>query len=145
MTSANLSQNDPSILLEYTSENTDSRSIDQGIGNLTKQNGTILIPAYNITTESITYTITGLGKLDMTAEDSTTVTINLLPTSANRTCIAVIDENDSTSSAGMEFYWTQFRQNWPDRPFYLLQPGGYQGLGIPISFLEEVDPDTYYK
>ena len=58
-----------------------------------------------------------------------------LPTSSTRTCIAVIDEcsvNPSTISAD----WTIFRTTWPQRPFYLLQPGGpSQGpLNQPASF-----------
>ena len=46
----------------------------------------------------------------------------------------------------MESKWTQFRTNWPDRHFYLLQPssGGnmINQLRIPPSFLEQTDPDS---
>ena len=53
----------------------------------------------------------------------------------------------------MESRWTQFRANWPDRHFYLLQPsdkvtgGMYEtsiinDLKVPPSFLEQTDPDS---
>ena len=66
--------------------------------------------------------------------------------SVNRVCIAIIDENDNNTVASMESKWTQFRANWPDRHFYLLQPssGGnmINQLRIPPSFLEQTDPDS---
>ena len=55
-----------------------------------------------------------------------TITDDPLPTSANRTCIAIIDESSTggydPSAALLSANWTNFRNNWPDRPFYLLQP-----------------------
>lgn len=39
-------------------------------------------------------------------------------------CIAVIDEASSQRSAGMLTKWTNFRTNYPNRVFWLLQPGG---------------------
>ena len=46
----------------------------------------------------------------------------------------------------MESKWTQFRANWPDRHFYLLQPssGGnmINQLRVPPSYLEQTDPDS---
>ena len=71
-----------------------------------------------------------------------------MPTSADRTCIAVIDESDSQSVANMESRWTTFRTNWPNRTFYLLNPrGNYGGDAIvshrtPPTFLEETDSST---
>lgn len=65
-----------------------------------------------------------------------------LPTSADRTCIAVIDES-SPDATTISNSWTSFRTNWPQRPFYLLQPGGpAQGsLKQPASFT--ADPIAY--
>ena len=80
----------------------------------------------------------------MTAQH--TVTFLRPQTSVNRVCIAIIDENDNNSIANMESKWVQFRTNWPDRHFYLLQPssGGnmVNTLRIPPSFLEQTDPDS---
>lgn len=39
-------------------------------------------------------------------------------------CIAVIDEASSQRSAGMATKWTNFRNSYPNRVFWLLQPGG---------------------
>lgn len=65
-----------------------------------------------------------------------TVADNPLPTSTNRTCIAVIDEassfRDPTSA------WSSFRSNWPNRPFYLLQPGRTRPeLKEPAAFVSD--------
>lgn len=71
-----------------------------------------------------------------------------LPTSAERVCIAVIDENDSNSIATMKALWTQFRSTYPNRIFYLLQPttsgfgdpvgqSNYSTLRCPDNFLSE--------
>lgn len=71
-----------------------------------------------------------------------------LPTSAQRLCIAVIDENSDTSSSGMETLWGQFRSTYPNRTFYLLQPTtvgfgarvnntNYSDLACPNNFLNE--------
>ena len=71
-----------------------------------------------------------------------------LPTSAQRFCIAVIDENSNTSASGMETLWGQFRSSYPNRTFYLLQPTtvgfgvsvnntNYDELACPDNFLSE--------
>ena len=71
-----------------------------------------------------------------------------LPTSAQRVCIAVIDENSNTSASGMETLWGQFRSTYPNRTFYLLQPTtvgygnsvnntNYTDLACPDNFLSE--------
>ena len=71
-----------------------------------------------------------------------------LPTSAQRFCIAVIDENSNTSASGMETLWGQFRSSYPNRTFYLLQPTtvgfgvsvnntNYNELACPDNFLNE--------
>lgn len=69
-----------------------------------------------------------------------------LPTSATRTCIAVIDEASSPSQTTMDNSWSQFRANWPNRPFYLLQPlqSRYprSTLKEPVDFVN--DPLTNY-
>ena len=46
-----------------------------------------------------------------------------IPTSVNRTCIAVIDEVSRTATQ-IRNSWLAFKSNYPDRTFYLLQPGG---------------------
>lgn len=75
---------------------------------------------------------------------SVTLTVgdNPLPTSATRTCIAVIDEASSFSNPTAA--WTSFRNNWPQRPFYLLQPGRTRPeLKEPTAFVN--DPLTAYS
>lgn len=70
------------------------------------------------------------------------------PTSAQRLCIAVIDENDTNSSSTMSNKWNQFRSSYPNRTFYLLQPtnvgfgvsvnnNNYDTLNCPDNFLNE--------
>lgn len=72
-----------------------------------------------------------------------TITDSVLPTSANRTCIAVIDEA-SSSRTTLASNWTSFRTNWPNRPFYLLQPGRTRPeLYEPAAFVS--DPLTEYS
>jgi hypothetical protein len=71
-----------------------------------------------------------------------------LPTSAQRLCIAVIDENDNIPVSVMETLWEQFRSTYPNRTFYLLQPTtvgfgvsvnntNYDTLRCPDNFLSE--------
>ena len=55
-----------------------------------------------------------------------------LPTSAQRLCIAVIDENDSNSTTHMKDKWAEFRTTYPNRTFYLLQPTGV-GFGVSVT------------
>ena len=75
------------------------------------------------------------------------------PGSAHRLCIAVIDESDSQSFAGMESKWAQFRSTYPKRTFYLLQPTGdgfgdlvgstnYDTLRCPDDFLNKTTVNT---
>jgi hypothetical protein len=70
------------------------------------------------------------------------------PTSSQRLCIAVIDENDNTPVSVMETLWGQFRSTYPNRTFYLLQPttvgfgvsvnnNNYSDLACPDNFLNE--------
>jgi len=70
------------------------------------------------------------------------------PTSAQRLCIAVIDENSNTPASGMATLWSQFRTSYPNRTFYLLQPTvvgygssvnntNYDELACPDNFLTE--------
>jgi len=66
--------------------------------------------------------------------------INIIP---DITCISVIDENTENSISLMESKWNQFRANYPNRMFYLLQPNSCastEALNCPVSFLEETDP-----
>lgn len=57
------------------------------------------------------------------------------PTSAQRLCIAVIDESDSQSKSGFSTLWAQFRTNYPNRTFYLLQPTN-AGFGVESNNTE---------
>lgn len=75
-----------------------------------------------------------------------TVGDTILPTSANRTCIAVIDEASKPTAAKLSSDWTKFRSNWPDRPFYLLQPSpsfSRASLKEPTAFVN--DSKTTYS
>ena len=76
-----------------------------------------------------------------------------LPTSAQRLCIAVIDENDSNSKSNMYAKWENFRTTYPNRTFYLLQPttvgfgvsvntSNYNTLNCPNNFLGETTVNT---
>ena len=75
-----------------------------------------------------------------------------LPTSAQRLCIAVIDES-SRSTANMRTRWENFRTTYPNRTFYLLQPttvgfgvsvntSNYNDLNCPNNFLGETTVNT---
>ena len=75
------------------------------------------------------------------------------PSSAQRLCIAVIDESSSQSTSGMYTKWEQFRNTYPNRTFYLLQPttdgfgdevdnANYTTLRCPDNFLNETTVNT---
>ena len=75
------------------------------------------------------------------------------PGSAQRLCIAVIDESDSQTTSGMSTKWAQFRSTYPQRTFYLLQPTAegfsdpvdstnYAALRCPTNFLGETTVNT---
>ena len=68
------------------------------------------------------------------------------PTSAQRLCIAVIDE--ASGLTDQDNKWSQFRSSYPNRTFYLLQPTNvgygnsvnntnYDELACPDNFLNE--------
>jgi len=61
-----------------------------------------------------------------------------LPSSAQRLCIAVIDESDSQTQSGMSTKWAQFRSTYPNRTFYLLMPKG-EGFGHQVDTTEYVE------
>lgn len=78
-----------------------------------------------------------------------------LPTSAQRLCIAVIDESSGNihTTATMQTKWEQFRSTYPNRTFYLLQPTdvgygtsvnntNYNILKCPDNFLNETTVNT---
>ena len=167
LTSTVTGNHDPSqnFNLEYTSSNVSSLSIDQGVGTVAVGSGSVPMvgsveaaKATNIDslTSSITYTITGVGLNGTNVTASHTVIFLRPQTSVNRVCIAVIDETDNMGTRPFEYFenkWNQFRTNWPDRHFYLLQPssassGGHYGVSIiddlkvPPSYLEQTDPDS---
>jgi len=56
-----------------------------------------------------------------------------VPTSAQRLCIAVIDENSNTPASGMSTKWDTFRSTYPNRTFYLLQPTASNGFGQLVN------------
>lgn len=60
------------------------------------------------------------------------------------TCIAVIDESNNTSIPN-NAQWNEFRANWPDRPYYLLQAGGSTytpaDLNIPTDMSDDLNND----
>ena len=140
------------VRLSYTSQNAQRLTINQGVGEVPIETGTHDILQSTISAGAITYTITAEGR-GGTSTDTTTITIPTPPTvkpiqtTTNRLCIAVIDESDSQSVSGMEAKWVQFRQNYPDRVFYLLHAQGENyietsnRLMVPPSFLEEADPN----
>ena len=70
------------------------------------------------------------------------------PTSAQRLCVAVIDESDSQTTSHFSTKWEEFRNTYPNRTFYLLQPSNvgfgvsvdnttYSTLSCPDNFLSE--------
>ena len=76
-----------------------------------------------------------------------------LPGSAQRLCIAVIDESDSQTQSGMSAKWTQFRSTYPNRIFYLLMPKNegfghlvdkaeYNEIAMPQNFGDETTVNT---
>ena len=75
------------------------------------------------------------------------------PGSAQRLCIAVIDESSSQTQSGMSTKWRQFRSTYPGRTFYLLQPEDpgfgtlvdsttYNIMKCPGQFLNETTVNT---
>ena len=76
-----------------------------------------------------------------------------LPGSAQRLCIAVIDESDSQTQSGMYDKWAQFRGTYPNRTFYLLTPrnegfghlvdkSDYNRIRMPQNFANETTVNT---
>ena len=76
-----------------------------------------------------------------------------LPSSAQRLCIAVIDESDSQTQSGMYDKWAQFRSTYPNRTFYLLMPRSdgfghlvdkkeYNLIMMPQNFANETTVNT---
>ena len=74
-----------------------------------------------------------------------------LPGSAQRLCIAVIDEASGLNDASTK--WEQFRSTYPRRTFYLLQPdsagfgtlvtsANYSEMECPGNFLNETTVNT---
>jgi len=147
--SSSLDANNNTILT-WTSENADTISINRGVGKVATSGTTTSTYLDSTAGTTITFTATAIGR-GGTATSSTSVAIPAaaLPqqTTTNRLCIAIIDESDSQSVSGMEAKWVQFRQNYPDRVFYLLHAQGASHvetgnrLRVPASFLEETDPN----
>jgi len=93
------------------------------------------------------------GNVQVRAGISTNCFGGTTPGSAHRLCIAVIDESDSQTFAGMSTKWAQFRATYPKRTFYLLQPTGdgfgdlvgsanYDTLRCPDDFLNKTTVNT---
>jgi len=116
------------VLVPYTISGVTSANISgDGItGNFQVISG-VSTKTFNLVPE-VTDTIkTFVLTLD-NGEASTSVEIanQPIPTSANRTCIAVIDEASiggyDPNQSSLNADWASFRSQWPDRTFYLLQP-----------------------
>jgi hypothetical protein len=73
------------------------------------------------------------GNVNVRAGISTGCSFSL-PTSAQRLCIAVIDEsgNNRLTPAIMQTNWDTFRSTYPNRTFYLLQPTAV-GFGVSVN------------
>jgi hypothetical protein len=141
--------------LTYTSSGAKTLVINNGVGVVDLTAGSVSLnastalayaTASNQTDLDVTYTISATSESGTVVTSSVTFQLKHPINSANRLCIAVIDESDSQSVSGMSTKWTQFRQNYPDRIFYLLHPQG-EGhietqnlLRVPVEFLEETDP-----
>ena len=92
------------------------------------------------------------GNVQVRAGISTNCFGGATPGSAHRLCIAVIDEASSLSDASTK--WQQFRNTYPGRTFYLLQPTGagfgtlvnninsYSVMKCPGNFLNETTVNT---
>ena len=77
-------------------------------------------------------------------------------TNANRWVVAVIDEDDAQGSSQMSSQWTNFRNQYPDRCFHLLEPHKNYGftrttpngldssIYIPTAFLNELSAGTTF-
>ena len=77
-------------------------------------------------------------------------------TNANRWVVAVIDEDDSQGFTQMTSQWTNFRNQYPDRCFHLLEPHKNYGftrttpngldssIYIPTAFLNEFSAGTTF-
>lgn len=136
------------FLLEYTSKNASKLTINNGVGEVKLSNGKIPIKVSDIKSLAsngiLNYIITAKGK-GGTATANVNILVGEVQTSANRVCIAVIDENSEHTVSNMETKWSLFRSAYPNRKFYLLQPSGCTStelLNCPPSFLEETDPAT---
>ena len=84
------------------------------------------------------YTYSGSGTDTLTVDVSSSVSLG-----GAAICISVIDES-SPGASTIEQGWNAFRSNYPQRPFWLLQPTGYtpDRLKLPNSYLN--DPLAYY-
>jgi hypothetical protein len=106
---------------------------------------------YDVIVEDINFIKTVVLEGDIIAEGLVSQSCNFtLPTSAQRFCIAVIDESTNNS---LEVKWNQFRDEYPNRTFYLLMPTSagfgnivddsqYDKLLCPDSFLNETTVNT---
>ena len=91
------------------------------------------------------------GNVNVRAGISTNCFGGAKPGSAQRLCIAVIDEASGLSDASTK--WEQFRNTYPGRTFYLLQPTtqgfgtlsdntNYTNMKCPGNFLNETTINT---
>jgi len=62
-----------------------------------------------------------------------------VPTTSEAVCIGVCDESSAQSQSSMDSKWANFRSAWPNRPFYMLAPGGASGskLKVPNAFTSD--------
>ena len=78
------------------------------------------------------------GTVNVRAGISTNCFGGARPGSAQRLCIAVIDESSSQTQSGMSTKWAQFRGTYPNRTFYLLMPKD-EGFGHQVDTTEYVE------
>jgi hypothetical protein len=99
---------------------------------------TSVTPTYSITPTTTSVNEDGSVRFDVVTTgvpEGTrlywTTSLTTLASSNDIVCISVIDETGATQDAD----WTTFRNNYPNRPFYLLQPGRRPAdLKIPLAF-----------
>ena len=93
-------------------------------------------PQTNTTVNGYTYSGTDTDTLTVTVGTNVAIGDPAI-------CISVIDESSPTADT-IEEGWDSFRANYPERPFWLLQPSGYEPdrLKMPNSYIN--DPIAYY-
>jgi hypothetical protein len=84
------------------------------------------------------YTYSGSGTDTLTVDVGSDVSIG-----GAAICISVIDESSPAASTTLSD-WNSFRSNYPERPFWLLQPTGYSPVNLKLPTSYENDPLANY-